>query len=177
MEQINEQLMTSLNTTLRSLRSQSYRESLYRAGISQAPQRGILMDRRKMMQIKEQYAALLHDGIIRELAAIAMQEGSTTPVSERRLMSYFSGSTTESMNNAVAKLEREGYIKRIRRSGALLKHDLLLTEEGWQYAARLKEIKDRQNEEFLKPLTEEEKDTLIQLLKKLNVADELGFQN
>lgn len=177
MNEMNEQLMTSLHTTYRTLRRRSATETLGSAPVM--PKRGDLMDRRKLAQMKEQFALLQRETIVRELAAIINSRSGKTEteihlVSEKHLMSYLSGDP-ESINEALLKLEREGFIKRTRRKPGSRDYDLSFTEKGWQYAAELKEIKDRQNEEFLKPLTAEEKATLIHLLKKINVAEELGL--
>lgn len=183
MNNMNEQLMLSLNTAYRTLRHRSVRESLNQAGIPSASftpiQKGIPMDRRKLSQLKEQYAVLQRENVIRELAAIVKsQAGSTATssnqVSEKRLMSY-AKLNPEGIAEAITKLERDGFLSRTRSRTDRREMMLSLTAKGWARADELKKIKDRQNEEFLKPLTAEEKATLIQLLEKLNIAEEMGF--
>lgn len=180
MNDINEQRIVSLNTAFRTFCRRSVREKLKQADIISncilPKHRGIHMDRRKMTQLKEQYAILQKENVIREVAAIVKSKGGDQkePVSEKRLRSYVQ-TDPQGVEEAIGKLEREGYLTRSKSRTDRKETFLSLTEKGWQRAAELKKIKDRQNEEFLKPLSEEEKATLIHLLEKLNVADELGF--
>lgn len=137
------------------------------------------MERKNMLQLKEQYAAMQRENVIREVAAMLHSEAETSKanaemVSEKRLKSY-AKTDPEGVADAIVKLERDGYLLRSHSKTDRKEMLLSLTQKGWQRAAELKEIKERQNQEFLKPLSEEEKTTFIHLLEKLNVADELGF--
>lgn len=166
MKDINTQLMASLDRTYRTLRRHP-------------SQRGNQMDRRKLTQMKENVSHRMRETVVQELSAIlhsrSKEKGETvSSVSEKRLLSYLRGEP-EMWAATMASLEREGVILRRRSKKDWRAFDVSLTEKGWEWADRLKAIKDRQNEEFLKPLTAEERETLLRLLDKLHVAEEMGF--
>lgn len=181
MNEINERLMTSLHTTYRTVRRRNT-QALLNASTTAAPslfQRGISMDRRRLTQMKKQYALLQRENVIREIAAILTSRGDAETVrqeqvSEKQLLSYLNADP-EAVVEAIIKLEKEGYLTRSRTWNERKEYRLSLTEQGWHWATELQAIKIRQNEEFLKPLTVEERSTLITLLEKLNLAEEMGF--
>jgi DNA-binding MarR family transcriptional regulator len=81
------------------------------------------------------------------------------------------------MTRVAEKLEQDGYVTRSRVKEDRKDMMLTLTPKGQERAERLIQIKAQQSAEFLKPLTQEERETLLTLLDKLNMAEELGLKN
>jgi DNA-binding MarR family transcriptional regulator len=81
------------------------------------------------------------------------------------------------MTRVAEKLEQDGYVTRSRVKEDRKDMMLTLTPKGQERAEWLIQIKAQQSAEFLKPLTQEERETLLTLLDKLNMAEELGLKN
>lgn len=174
MDDLNERLMDTLQRTYIRLQRRHMRGIL--KSVEQGKDhpdygirtRGTVMDKKKILQIKEQHFTLQRERILREIR----REGH--PISQKQLADRLSV-RPQTMSEAITKLERDGYVTRARN-----KHDrrevlVSLTKRGEERADALDTIKAQQSAEFLKPLTEEEKQTLLKLLDKLNVAEELGL--
>ncbi len=189
MNNLNERLMDSIHQTYRVTHRNMAQGILAELGgelimeeevSPRKPLRGNRMDRKELLRKKEQALALQREQIIREMEAIVRRrrdEGSENAeqVSEGKLAKYLN-THPQNLSDALEKLEREGYIKRTKRLFDRNDGTVSLTGKGHSRAAELAEIKARKNAEFLKPLTEEEKATLLTLLDKLNITEELGLE-
>lgn len=180
---LNDQLMTSLDCAFRTMRRRVTLGIL--ADVSSSSPisavrfeaRGTNMDRKNLSQHKEQQAALQREMIIQELSAIALhrqEQGKSQTISQSKLGRYMD-IYPDTLSDQLVKLERNGYLKRVRDKENRKEYHLTLTEKGEKRARELAAIKSQQNAEFLKPLNEEEKQTLLTLLGKLNIAEELGL--
>lgn len=185
MEDINERLMSTLHQTYKTVRRRTVSAILKDTQQSESEPirpllgvRGTRMDRRNNLKEKEQQAALQREMIIKEISAInrtsLREHGEIRPVPLSKLAHYFKV-LPQNLNDSISKLEREGYLTKTRDRNNRHEQLLTLTELGQKRAAELNAIKARQNAEFLKPLSEEEKRTLLELLGKLNMVEEMGF--
>ncbi|MCD7756577.1 MAG: MarR family transcriptional regulator [Clostridiales bacterium] len=176
MEDLNRRLMNSLRLTYNLLRRRRIQGVLLEGGESQEAitwqprTKGAAdMEKKQLLKMKEERSALLQEMILEA----ASQEGK--PVSQRQLASQLSMSP-QAMTDELGRLERKGYVTRSRSKDSLREPCVSLTKQGEERAAELRQIKNRQNAEFFKPLTEEEKETLLTLLDKLNLAEEMGLK-
>lgn len=176
MEDLNRRLMNSLRLTYNLLRRRRIQGVLLdgsedQGAITWQPRtKGAAdMEKKQLLKMKEERSALLQEMILEA----ASQEGK--PVSQRQLANQLSMSP-QAMTDEVSRLERKGYLTRSRSKDSLREPCVSLTKQGEERAAELRQIKNRQNAEFFKPLTEEEKETLLTLLDKLNLAEEMGLK-
>ncbi|MCD7838806.1 MAG: MarR family transcriptional regulator [Clostridiales bacterium] len=176
MEDLNRRLMNSLRLTYNLLRRRRIQGVLLEGSedleetIRQPRTKGAAeMEKKQLLKMKEERSALLQEMIIEA----ACQEGK--PISQRQLASQLS-MTAQTLTEQLGKLERKGYVNRSRSKDSLREPCVSLTKQGEERAAELRQIKNRQNAEFFKPLTEEEKETLLTLLDKLNLAEEMGLK-
>lgn len=184
MNDLNEQLMTALNLAYRKMRRHMVRGILDDAQLGDSPLLYELPTRESGMEQKnafeQQNAVLQRDLIIREISVITKNRIGGVPeeshlVSEKKLADYLNV-RPQQLAESITKLEHDGYLNRTK-VGIPRKVQLSLTEKGLARAEELEQIKARQNAEFLKPLTAEERQTLLTLLNKLNMAEEMGLSN
>ncbi len=176
MEDLNRRLMNSLRLTYNLLRRRRVQGVLLDGGgdpedMARHPRtKGAAdMEKKQLLKMKEERSALLQEMILEAVC----QAGQ--PVSQRQLASQLSMSP-QMLAEELGRLERKGYVSRSRSRDSLRENCVSLTRQGEERAAELRQIKNRQNEEFFKPLTEEEKETLLTLLDKLNLAEEMGLK-
>ncbi|MCD8188715.1 MAG: GntR family transcriptional regulator [Clostridiales bacterium] len=176
MEDLNRRLMNSLRLTYNLLRRRRIQGVLLEGsgdpddGAKQPRTKGAAdMEKKQLLKIKEERSALLQEMIIEAVC----QAGK--PVSQRQLTGQLSVSP-QLLADELGRLERKGYVSRSRSKDSLREPCVSLTRQGEARAAELQQIKNRQNAEFFKPLTEEEKETLLTLLDKLNLAEEMGLK-
>ncbi|MCD7886571.1 MAG: MarR family transcriptional regulator [Clostridiales bacterium] len=176
MDDLNRRLMNSLRLTYNLLRRRRLQGILQNG--SELPEntarqprtRGAAdMEKKQLLKMREERSALLQEMILEAVC----QEGK--PLSQRQLASQLSMSP-QMLADELGRLERKGYVTRSRSKDSLRENCVSLTKQGEARAAELRQIKNRQNEEFFKPLTEEEKETLLTLLDKLNLAEEMGLK-
>ncbi|MCD8352767.1 MAG: MarR family transcriptional regulator [Clostridiales bacterium] len=176
MEDLNRRLMNSLRLTYNLLRRRRIQGVLLEGGESQGAiirqprTKGASdMEKKQLLKMKEERSALLQEMILEAVC----QEGK--PLSQRQLASQLSMSP-QTLTEELGRLERKGYVNRFRSKDSLREPSVSLTKQGEERAAELRQIKNRQNAEFFKPLNEEEKETLLTLLDKLNLAEEMGLK-
>lgn len=174
MDHLNEKLMDTLQRTYMWIQLRQARGVLKSAEQEQDHHdytlrtRGSSMDKKKILQLREQHSTLQREQILREIR----WEGH--PVSQKKLADRFS-IRPQSMSESITKLEQDGYVTRTRNKDDRREVLVSLTKKGEERADALDTIKAQQSAEFLKPLTEEEKQTLLRLLDKLNLVEELGL--
>lgn len=140
-----------------------------------------------MQDIDEQLTELIHDWFAKlrgqisagnseflggnhtllERERILLTIGRDGEIVQKRLSELFSVSP-QSMSEALAKLENDGYITRSKNQLDKRETIVRLTPAGREHSDRLAQIMHSQSHRFLEPLTYEEKQTLYLLLKKLN---------
>lgn len=184
MNDLNEQLMNALTLSYRKLRLHMVQGILDDAQLGNSPFLYELPARETAMEQKNAFeqknAVLQRDLIIREISIITKNRIGGVPeeahlVSEKKLADYLNV-RPQQLAESITTLEHDGYLNRIK-VGIPRKVQLSLTEKGLARAEELEQIKARQNAEFLKPLTAEERQTLLTLLNKLNMAEEMGLSN
>ncbi|MCD8146874.1 MAG: winged helix DNA-binding protein [Clostridiales bacterium] len=177
MEDLNRRLMNSLRLTYNLLRRRRLQGILLLDGNKGPSELAIQpwtrgaadMEKKQLNKMKEERSALRQEMIIE---AIYRMDG---PISQRQLANQIS-MPTQTLIDEIGRLERRGFVSRSRSKDSLRETCVTLTKQGQARAAELRQVKDRQNEEFFKPLTEEEKETLLTLLDKLNMAEEMGLK-
>lgn len=92
-------------------------------------------------------------------------------VSQNKLAAYLS-IRPQSLSELLVKLERDGYILRTKNEEDKRETLVSLTEKGEARAKEVESARTQQAEAFFSPLTQEEKDTLFELLKKLFSREE-----
>lgn len=120
-------------------------------------------------QVKKRYVLMERDKV---LQIISEHEA----ISQKRLASYLA-IRPQSLWEMLVKLENDGYIIRAKNKKDRRETLVSLTEKGRERAKEVEAIRSRQAEEFLKPLTKEEKDTLLVLLEKLALTEDLGLRS
>lgn len=176
MENLNRRLMNSLRLTYNLLRRRRIQGVLLEGGESQGAiirqprTKGTSdMEKKQLIKMREERSALFQEMILEAVC----QEGK--PLSQSQLASQLS-MPPQTLADELGRLERKGYVNRFRSKDSLREPCVSLTKQGEARAAELRQIKNRQNAEFFKPLTEEEKETLLTLLDKLNLAEEMGLK-
>ncbi|MGN0586980.1 MAG: MarR family winged helix-turn-helix transcriptional regulator [Oscillospiraceae bacterium] len=91
-----------------------------------------------------------------------MGETTQTELTERL------GVRSASVSEIVGKLEKAGAIVRRQGEGDRRTVILSLTDSGKEFAHQAKEQRDRRHEEMFYCLTDDEKDSLLYLLEKIN---------
>ena len=140
-----------------------------------------------MQDIDEQLTGLIHDWFSRlrgqisagkseflggggrsllERDRILLTIGRNGSISQRRLAEHIAVSP-QSMSESLAKLENDGYITRQKNQLDKRETIVSLTPAGADHSSELAEKMYSQAHHFLEPLSEEEKQTLYSLLKKL----------
>ena len=140
-----------------------------------------------MQDIDEQLTGLIHDWFSRlrgqisagkseflggggrsllERDRILLTIGRNGSISQRRLAEHIAVSP-QSMSESLAKLENDGYITRQKNQLDKRETIVSLTPAGADHSSELAENMHSQAHHFLEPLSEEEKQTLYSLLKKL----------
>lgn len=140
-----------------------------------------------MQDIDEQLTGLIHDWFSRlrgqisagkseflggggrsllERDRILLTIGRNGSISQRRLAEHIAVSP-QSMSESLAKLENDGYITRQKNQLDKRETIVSLTPAGAEHSSELAEKMRSQAHHFLEPLSEEEKQTLYSLLKKL----------
>ncbi len=176
MEDLNRRLMNSLRLTYNLLRRRRIQSVLLEGSgnpedaAKQPRTKGAAdMEKKQLLKMKEERSALLQEMILEAVC----QAGK--PVKQKHLANQLS-MTPQTLSEELGRLERKGYVSRSRSKDNLRENCVSLTKQGEARAEELRQIKNRQNEEFFKPLTEEEKETLLTLLDKLNLAEEMGLK-
>lgn len=139
-----------------------------------------------MQDIDEQLTGLIHDWFARLRGQISAGNseflgGRTLLERERilltidrdgeipqKLLPGLLSVSPQSMSEALAKLENDGYITRTRNQQDRRETIVTLTQSGRKHSGELAGKMKNQAHRFLEPLTEEEKHTLYSLLKKLS---------
>lgn len=139
-----------------------------------------------MQDIDEQLTALIHDWFARlrgqisagksefmgggqallERDRILLTIGSSGSIAQKHLAQRICVSP-QSMSEALAKLEHDGYITRSKSQLDKRETIVVLTAEGQAHSDELAQKMRSQAHRFLEPLSPEEKQTLFTLLKKL----------
>ncbi len=140
-----------------------------------------------MQDIDEQLTGLIHDWFSRlrgqisagkseflggggrsllERDRILLTISRNGSISQRRLAEHIAVSP-QSMSESLAKLENDGYITRQKNQLDKRETIVSLTPAGAEHSSELAEKMRSQAHHFLEPLSEEEKQTLYSLLKKL----------
>lgn len=89
------------------------------------------------------------------------------PVTQRALTERL-GIRPGSASEVIAKLESAGYIRRSPNETDQRTSDIIATEAGKEAAAEAKKNRRQRHEEMFSCLSEEEKNTLLSLLEKIN---------
>lgn len=97
---------------------------------------------------------------------ILLTIGRSSTISQKRLAEQLAVSP-QSMSESLAKLENDGYIARAKNQQDKRETIVSLTPEGKSHSDELAQKMHSQAHRFLEPLSEEEKQTLYALLKKL----------
>lgn len=139
-----------------------------------------------MQDIDEQLTGLIHDWFARlrgqisagkseflgggrtllERDRILLTVGRNGTITQKRLAELIAVSP-QSMSESLSKLERDGYITRMKNQLDKRETIVVLTPEGTAHSSELAARMSSQAHRFLEPLSEEEKHSLYTLLKKL----------
>lgn len=92
--------------------------------------------------------------------------GDRGPVCQSKLAEFLD-IRPQSLSELISKMEADGLVKRQQSEEDRRQTIVSLTEEGSARVSAFRESHRRHAEEFLAPLTEEEKKTLCAILKKL----------
>jgi DNA-binding MarR family transcriptional regulator len=173
MDTLNERLMDALHRTYRRIHQRTAAALLIHDGQERkAPpsiNRRLVMNTNQIRQLVQQHSTIQQEQVLRELH----HDG---PASQKELSALFSF-PPQTMTRVAEKLEQDGYVTRSRVKEDRKDMMLTLTPKGQERAEWLIQIKAQQSAEFLKPLTQEERETLLTLLDKLNMAEELGLKD
>ena len=103
--------------------------------------------------------------------------GETGPITQRKLTELL-GIRPGSASEVLTKLEHNGLIRRSPNPADGRTMDISLTEEGQQQSLLARQQRIRRHDEMFACLSEEEKQELLALLRKLNGAwgERLGKQ-
>ena len=100
----------------------------------------------------------------------------TEGISQQKL-ALILGIRPQSLSELIMKLERDGLLLRSKNPEDRRETLVSLTEAGRQRAAEFEQQRRRREEDFLAPLTAEERSTLTGLLRKLLRGGELPEEN
>lgn len=112
-------------------------------------------------------------GSQRRILIMLLEAGRIT---QRRLTERL-GIQPGSASEVLAKLEKNGLITRTESSADRRTTDIVLTDQGKSMAEEALRQRQTRHEEMLSALTEEEKNTLLSLLEKLNNDWRERYQN
>lgn len=103
-------------------------------------------------------------GSQKRILIVLLEEGTITQERLTKQLGIRPGSASE----ALAKLEKSGLIERVESLKDRRTADILLTDQGRMLAEEAVKQRRRRHKEMFSCLTDEEKDTLLSLLEKVN---------